>query len=44
MESSVKEMREKKATEDADVLGDALKLLGEDGLSIVTQQINNMYD
>jgi len=35
-------MRDKKATGD-DVPGVVLKLLGEDGLRIMTQLINNIY-
>jgi len=35
-------MRDKKSTGD-DVAGDVLKLLGEDGLRIMTQLINNIY-
>jgi hypothetical protein len=33
-----------KATVDADVSGDVLKLLGEDGLRTVTQLIDNIYE
>ena len=44
MEKAAKETRDKKATGDADVPGDVLKLLGEDGLRKMTQQINSMYD
>jgi len=40
---TIKKMRDKKATGD-DVLGDVLKLLGEDGLRIMTQLINNIYE
>jgi hypothetical protein len=36
-------MRNKKATRDDDVPGDVLKLLGEDGLRLMTQPINSMY-
>jgi hypothetical protein len=36
VEKAVKEMTDKKATGDDDVLGDVLKLLGEDGLRIIT--------
>jgi hypothetical protein len=44
MEKVVKEMRDKKATRgDEDVPAEALKLLGDDGLSIMTQLINNIY-
>ena len=44
MEKAVKETRDKKATGDDDVPGDVLKLLGGDGLRMMTQQINSMYD
>jgi hypothetical protein len=44
MEKAIKEMRDKKATGDDDVPGDVLKLLGEDGLGIMTQLINNIYE
>jgi hypothetical protein len=44
VEKAVKETRDKKATGDDDVPGDVLKLLGEDGLRKMTQQINSMYD
>jgi hypothetical protein len=37
-------MRNKKVTGDDDVPGDVLKLLGEDGHSIETQLINNIYE
>jgi hypothetical protein len=36
-------MRHKKATGDDDVPGDVLKLLGEDGLRLMTQLINSIY-
>jgi hypothetical protein len=36
-------MRDKKATRDDDVPGDVLKLLGEDGLKLMTQLINSIY-
>jgi hypothetical protein len=36
-------MRDKKTTGDDDVPGDVLKLLGEDGLRLVTQLINSIY-
>jgi hypothetical protein len=40
----IKEMRDKKTTGDDDgVPGDVLKLLGEDGLKLMTQLINSMY-
>jgi hypothetical protein len=44
VEKAIKEMRDKRATGDDDVPGDVLKLLGEDGLKLMTQLINNsMY-
>jgi hypothetical protein len=43
VEKAVKETRDKKATGYDDVPGDVLELLGEDGLIIMTQQINSMY-
>jgi hypothetical protein len=43
VEKAVKEMRDKKATED-DVPVDVLKLLGEDGLRLMTQLINKIYE
>jgi hypothetical protein len=36
VEKSIKEMSDKKATGDNDVPGDVLKLLGEDGLKLMT--------
>jgi len=42
LEKAVKEMRDKKATDD-DVPGDVLILLGEDGLRIMTQPIYKIY-
>ena len=44
VQKAIKEMRNKEATDDDDVLGDVLKLLGEDGHSIETQLINNIYE
>ena len=44
VEKAVKETRDRKATGYDDVPGDVLELLGEDGLIIVTQQINSMCD
>ena len=35
---------DKKATRDEDVAGDVLKLLGEDGLKLMTQLINNTWN
>jgi hypothetical protein len=43
VEKPIKDMRDKKATGDDDVPGDVLKLLGEDGLKLMTQLINSMY-
>lgn len=37
-------MRDKKATRDDNVLVDALKLLGEDGLRLITHKIKNIYE
>jgi hypothetical protein len=37
------EMRDKKATGDDDVPGHVLKLLGEDGLKLMTQLMNSIY-
>jgi hypothetical protein len=42
VEKAIKEMRDKKATGDDDVPGDVLKLLGEDGLKLMTQLINSI--
>jgi hypothetical protein len=44
VEKAIKEMRDKKATGDDDVPGDVLKLLGEDGLGLITQLINNICE
>jgi hypothetical protein len=43
VEKAIREMRDKKATGDDDVPGDVLKLLGEDGLKLMTQLINSIY-
>ena len=43
MEKAIKEMRNRKATEDDDVPGDVFKLLGEGGLKILTKLINTIY-
>jgi hypothetical protein len=40
---AIKEMRDKKATGDDDVPGDVLKLLGEDGLRVITQLMISIY-
>jgi hypothetical protein len=44
VEKAIKEMRNKKATGDADVLGDLLKLFGEGGLKIMMKLINTIYE
>jgi hypothetical protein len=44
VEEVFKEMRNRKATEDDDVPGDVLKLLGEGGLKILTKLINTIYE
>jgi hypothetical protein len=41
---ATKEMRAKKATDDDDVPGVVLKLLGENGLKLMAQLINNIYE
>jgi hypothetical protein len=43
VEKAIKEMRNKKVTEDDDVPGDVLKLMGEGGLKIMTKLINTIY-
>jgi hypothetical protein len=43
VEKVVKETRDKAAGDD-DIPGDVLKLMVEDGLRIMTQQINSVYD
>jgi hypothetical protein len=43
VEKAIKEIRGNKATGDDDVPGDVLKLLGEDGLRLMTQLINSIY-
>ena len=40
----VKELRDKKATGSDDVPGDVRKVLGEDGLRLVSQLTDNMYE
>jgi hypothetical protein len=40
----IKEMRDKKDTGDDDVPVEAPKLLGHDGLHLLTQLINNIYE
>jgi hypothetical protein len=44
VEKCIKEMKDKKATGDNDVPEDILKMLGEDGLSIVTKLITKLYE
>ena len=44
VEKAIKEMRNKKATDDDDVPGDVLKLLGEGGLKIMMKLINTIYE
>jgi hypothetical protein len=43
VEKVIKKMRDKKATGDDDVPVEALKLLGDDVLNLMTQLINNIY-
>jgi hypothetical protein len=44
VEKAIKEMREKKATGDNNVPVEALKLLGDDGLNLLTQLVHNIYE
>jgi len=44
VENPIKEMKNRKATGDADVPGDVLKLLGEGGLKILTKLISTIYE
>jgi hypothetical protein len=44
VEEAVKEMRVKTSTGGDDVPGYVLKLMGEDGVRLRTQLINNMYE
>jgi hypothetical protein len=44
VEKAIKEMRDRKATGDYDVPVEALKLLGDDGLNLLAQLINNIYE
>jgi len=41
---TIKEVRDKKVKTDDDVPGDILRLLGEDGLRILTQLINKVHE
>jgi hypothetical protein len=43
VDKAIKEMRDKKAIGDDDVPADVLKLLGEEGLKLMTQLINSIY-
>jgi hypothetical protein len=40
----IKEMKDKKATRDDDILEDILRRMGEDGLSILTKLIKKLYE
>jgi len=44
VEKAIREMRNKKATGDDDILADVLKLLGDGGLKIMTKLINTIYE
>jgi hypothetical protein len=44
VEKAIKEMRDKRATGADDVPVEALKLLGDDDLNLVTQLISNIYE
>jgi hypothetical protein len=44
VEKAIKKMRNKKATEDDDVFGDLIKLLGEGGLKIMKKLVNTIYE
>ena len=44
VEKAIKEMRNKKATEDDDVPADVLKILGDGGWKIMTKLINTIYE
>jgi hypothetical protein len=44
VEKAIKQLRDKEATGDDDVLGEVLKLWGNDGLRIMTQVTNNTYE
>jgi hypothetical protein len=44
VEKAIKEMRNKKATEDDDVPEDVLKLMGEGGLKVMMKLINTIYE
>jgi energy-converting hydrogenase A subunit M len=44
VEKAIKGLRTKKVTDDCDILGDVLKLFGEDDLKIMTQLIKNIHE
>jgi len=44
VEKAIKEMRDKKTTRRDVMPGDILKMLGDDGLSIMTQLISNIFE
>ena len=44
VEKAIKEMKDKKATGDDDVPEDVLKLMGNNGLKLMSQLISNMYE
>ena len=44
VEKAIKEMRNRKASEDDDIPGDVLKLLGEGGLKILTKLSITLYN
>jgi len=44
VEKAIKEMGNKKATEDEDVPEDVIKLLGEGGLKIMKKLFNTIYE
>jgi hypothetical protein len=44
VEKTIKEMENKKSTEDDDVPGNVLKLFGDGGLKIMTKLINTIYE
>ena len=44
IDKAIDEMRDKNTTGDNDIPGAVLQFLREDGLKILTQLINNIYD
>jgi hypothetical protein len=44
VEKVMKEMRDTKATGDDDAPVEVLKLLGDDGLKLITELMNNIYE